>query len=152
MAAAANEPSEGGEIWGEDPGILEESKTRHELYAASRSENRLQNKPHCSYRLNSGKNANHCRAFSVQLRLPTSHCRVYFKWTVATLLSQYKEMVVPWDWRCNKGKLYGLHLFKYILASLWSTTMVNTLKSHLNTSGQANSMFAGRQLQWPLTV
>jgi hypothetical protein len=50
------------------------------------------------------------------------------------------------------GRLYGLHLFKYFLASLWSTATLSTLKTTLNTPGQQNPMLAGQQLQWPLAV
>jgi hypothetical protein len=41
----ADESNEGDEMWDEEPGILEESKTWNELYAAHRPENRLQNIP-----------------------------------------------------------------------------------------------------------
>jgi hypothetical protein len=40
----------------------------------------------------------------------------------------------------------------YFFLSLWSTTTLSTLKSHLNTYLKENPMFAGRQLQWPLSV
>jgi hypothetical protein len=36
--------------------------------------------------------------------------------------------------------------------SLWSTTTLSTLKSHLNTPFKETPMFAGRQLQSPLTL
>jgi hypothetical protein len=44
---------------------------------------------------------------SIQMRLPTSHCSMYFSCPAATV--SIKSLAVLWDWRCNKGKL------------LWST-------------------------------
>jgi hypothetical protein len=64
-----------------------------------------------------------CSGFNVQLRLPTSHCRVYFKWTVATLLqSLQKHRLFCGTGGVAKGSFYGLHIFKYLLASSWSRT------------------------------
>jgi hypothetical protein len=41
---------------------------------------------------------------------------------------------------------HGVCLFKDSLASLGSTTTISIIKSQLNTPGQENPVFAGRQL------
>jgi hypothetical protein len=76
---------------------------------------------------------------------------MYFKWAIATQ-SVYKDCQSCRTAGVTKGSFYNLRLVKYFLASIWPATTLITRTSQLHSPGQEKPMFAGRHLQWPLTV